>query len=223
MNIFIAGDSTASNKAIDKKPEMGWGEALDKFFSNEVSIKNHATNGRSSKSFIDEGRLNTILAEIKEHDYLFIQFGHNDQKDDEERFTDPYTTYKDYLTQYIEGAREKGAIPILLTSICRRDFISDGTLKNTHGAYPDAMKELAKEQNVPLIDMTIKTKIFFESLGEEKTKEIFLWLAPGEHENYPNGVEDNTHLHEKGALAVAQLVVEGIEELNLLLKEYILD
>lgn len=221
IQIFIAGDSTASNYLPDQAPRMGWAQVLQNFFTSEVVVKNHAASGRSSKSFITEGRLDVILENIKENDYFFIQFGHNDEKPDKERSTEPYTTYKECLTQYINGARKKGAIPILLTSINRRSFTKNGKIQSTHGDYPKAMKELAKELNVPIIDMTEKTKTFFEELGEEKTKKIFLWLKPGEHPNYPEGVEDNTHLHEQGAIAIAKLVLEGIKENKLPIGSFI--
>lgn len=221
INIYIAGDSTACNYTEDRAPRAGWGQVIDRFFKETVIVKNHAASGRSSKSFINEGLLATILEEIKPDDYLFIQFGHNDEKNDKERRTEPYTTYKEYLTHYIKGARERGANPVLLTPISRRSFMNDGTIANTHGEYPRAMKELADEFNVPLIDMTEKTKRLFEELGEEKTKQIFLWLKPGEHKNYPDGVEDNTHLQERGAVEIAKLVIEGIKENKLLLKRFI--
>lgn len=222
ISVYIAGDSTACNYTEDRAPRMGWGQAIGRLFKEGVVVKNHASSGRSSKSFINEGRLDIILAEIKAGDYLFIQFGHNDQKEDEERRTEPYTTYKEYLTRYIEGAREKGANPVLLTPISRRSFNSDGTIADTHGEYPKAMKELAEELKVPLIDMTEKTKKLFEKLGEEETKQIFLWLKPGEHVNYPDGIKDNTHLQERGAVEVAKLVLEGIKE-NKLSLEYFID
>src|SRR5690606_7915388 len=175
----------------------------------------YAIGGRSSKSFIAEGRLDAIMEGLKEGDYLFIQFGHNDQKSDEERSTDPSSTYGEYLRQYIDAARLRKATPVLLTSVHRRYFEETGELKDTHGAYLEAVRRLAKEEDVLLIDLAEKSKTLFEEKGPEETKSIFLWGAPGEWENYSSGVKDNTHFQEEGGLQIAQLVVQGIREQNL--------
>lgn len=212
IKVFIAGDSTAAKKLPEKRPETGWGEMIPMFFSGEVEFENHAVNGRSSKSFIDEGRLEKISEGIGKGDFLFIQFGHNDEKQDVERRTEPFTTYKSYLLRYIEVATKKNANPVLLTSVQRRSFSEDGRINDTHGEYLVAMRELAAERNIPLIDVAEKSKILFEKLGIEKTKEIFLWCEPGESENYPDGVMDNTHFKDYGAKVIAQLVFEGIIE-----------
>lgn len=215
IKIFIAGDSTAAAKMPDKKPETGWGEALPEFFTDQVEFDNAAVNGRSSKSFIHEGRLQKIAESIQEGDYLFVQFGHNDEKPNEDLYTEPFTTYKAHLTQYIEVAENAGARPVLLTSIHRRNFDERGVIQDTHGEYLTAVRELAAELKVPLIDMSEKSKRLFEQAGVEKTKELFLWVKPGVNPNYPDGVEDNTHFSEEGAKQIARLVVEGIRELQL--------
>jgi lysophospholipase L1-like esterase len=212
IKVFIAGDSTAATKLPDKKPETGWGERIQDFFTSQIAFFNFAANGRSSKSFIDEGILKEISELINKDDFLFIEFGHNDEKTNEELYTEPFTTYKEYLTKYIQVARNVGAHPVLLTSIQRRAFDENGMIKDTHGDYLIAVRELAAELNVPLIDMSEKSKRFFEKVGIEKTKEIFLWVKPGESPNYPDGVEDNTHFSDNGAKEVARLVVEGIKE-----------
>ena len=212
IKIFIAGDSTAATKLPDEKPETGWGERIGEFFTNDIEICNFAINGRSSKSFIDEGILKKISKLIEADDFLFIEFGHNDKKENEELYTDPFTTYKAYLTEYIKVARNAGAHPVLLTSIHRRNFDENGIIKDTHGNYLVAVRDLAAELNVPLIDMGEKSKRLFEKIGIEKTKEIFLWLKPGENLNHSDGIQDNTHFSEKGAKEIARLVVEGIKE-----------
>jgi len=224
ITIFIAGDSTAANKTPEVYPESSWGEAIGQFFNEKVRISNHAMNGRSSKSFVDEGRLQAILDQIKEGDYLFIQFAHNDEKEqDPTRYTDPRTTYKQYLRMYIDGARAKRAIPVLLTPVNRR-FFENGKIINTHREYYRAMKELAEEMSVPLIEVCEKRRVLFERTGEEKTKEIFLWVKPGEYPNYPNGKQDNTHFSTKGAVEIAKLVVDGIKnDIDSPLKEYLKD
>lgn len=210
IKVFIAGDSTAASKLPEKRPETGWGEMIPQFFSEKVEFENHAVNGRSSKSFIDEDRLEKILDAIDEGDFLFIQFGHNDEKEDVERRTEPFTTYKRYLSEYIDGARNKNANPVLLTSVMRRSFTEKGDINDTHGDYLTAMRELAQEKDVPLIDIARESKKLFEELGPEKTKDIFLWCEPGECENYPEGIKDNTHFSNSGAKVVAELVYKGI-------------
>ncbi|MBT2758995.1 rhamnogalacturonan acetylesterase [Mesobacillus foraminis] len=216
ISVYLAGDSTVSSYDQPLAPRMGWGQVLDRYFDDKIVVKNEASSGRSSKSFIDEGRLDAILDEIEKGDYLFIQFGHNDQKiEDPSRYTEPYSTYKSYLKQYIDGARAKNALPVLVTPVERRRFTAEGLARDSHGEYPAAMKELAKEENVPVIDLTAKSKSLFQELGPEATKEVFLWLEPGEHMNYPEGVQDNTHFQEAGAEKIAVLVAEGLKELKL--------
>lgn len=222
-SIFIIGDSTACNYDKSLAPRMGWGQVFDRFFDgNNIDIYNYALSGRSSKSFWDEGSFAAFQYEIKNGDYLFIQFGHNDEKsEDPSRYTAPYTTYKQYLLRYIDRCRSRGGNPVLLTPVNRRKFNSDGTLRLTHGEYPAAMIELGREQNVPVIDITQKSQELFESLGPNGTKELFLHLSPGESPNYPNGIEDNTHFKENGAEEISKLVLEGIKENNLPIAAFI--
>lgn len=221
ISIFIAGDSTASYYDAARAPRAGWGQVLQNFFTDNVQVQNFAASGRSSKSFIEEGFQNKIVNLIKPNDYLLIQFGHNDEKTgDAARYTDPKTTFKTYLTQYINDARSKGAIPVLLTPVNRYKF-SGSNLVPTHGEYPQAIIDLGKELNVPVIDITAKSKQLFETLGPEKTFKLFLNLDPGESPNYPKGVKDNTHFTTTGATEIAKLVIEGINENNLPLAKYV--
>lgn len=185
------------------------------FVKQDAAVANYAKSGRSSKSFIGEGILDRIWSRIKPYDYLLVQFGHNDQKNDEERHTDPFTTYKETLKLYIEGARECEAIPILVTPVQRRFFQADGTLADTHGDYLTAMRELATKENVPLVDLAARSKELLERLGPEESKELFMWLAPGEFANFPDGVEDNTHFQQKGGIESARLVYEELKALQL--------
>lgn len=210
IKIFTAGDSTAATKQEDKRPETGWGEKIIEFIPEGVEVCNIAANGRSTKSFMDEGRLKQILGSIGSGDFLFIQFSHNDEKEKPELHTEPFTTYKENLAIYVNSAREKGATPILLTPVCRRSFDENGKIVNTHGDYPAAMKEAAGELNVPLLDISARSKKLFDELGVEKSKEIFLWVKKGESENYPDGVEDNTHFCTYGAKEIARLIAEEI-------------
>ncbi|WP_051585825.1 rhamnogalacturonan acetylesterase [Caldanaerobius polysaccharolyticus] len=216
--IYIAGDSTVCDQG--KEPWAGWGQMLPCFFTSKVAIANHTYSGRSTKSFIENGRLYDILKTIKEGDYLFVQFGHNDQKEDW-RHTEPYTTYKEMLKIYINEAREKGAIPVLVTPMHRRFFDKNGKIVNTLGQYPEAMRQLACEEGVFLIDLNAKSEKLFNHYGPEGTKALFVYASPGDYPGYPDGIEDNTHFSEFGAYELARLVVEEIKEKGLPLAMYV--
>lgn len=209
--IFIAGDSTASTYTSSQAPRAGWGQALPVFLTPNAVARNEALSGASSKSFVDLGRLDRILARIKPGDHLLISFGHNDEKkEDPARYTEPSTTYKSYLSQYIDKSRAKGAKPVLVTSVERRRFSSSGTITPTHGAYPAAMRELARAKGVPLIDLTAMSTALFNRVGPEGTKKYFMHLKAGQFPNYPDGVEDNTHFQATGAIEVARLVATAL-------------
>ncbi|WP_453990601.1 rhamnogalacturonan acetylesterase [Bacillus nitroreducens] len=220
--IYIAGDSTVSDCPPNEEPRAGWGQVLHQYFKENVIIHNFAIGGRSSKSFIEENRLDAILDAIQPNNYLFIQFGHNDQKVDDRR-TEPFSSYQDYLSQYIAGARKKGAIPVLVTSMHRRTFDKNGKIVNSLGDYPESMKALAEQKQVCLIDLWKESKNLYESLGPEKCKNLFLWFEPGEHQNYPEGISDDTHFSEEGANQIAQIIAREmkvkIPDLSKYLKE----
>ncbi|WP_336773734.1 rhamnogalacturonan acetylesterase [Paenibacillus sp. MMO-58] len=210
LTIYIAGDSTAANYVPDHAPMQGWGAKLHLFLPSSIRIVNAATNGRSSKSFIDEGRLDSILNGIQPGDFLLAQFGHNDSKEDVERHTSPWDTYPKYLLRYIDGARGKGATPVLISPLCRRHFDCDGLLINTHGDYPRSVEALSAREKVPFIDLNGRSATAFKEMGEAQSRNWLTWLKPGEHLNYPEGIEDNTHLNEHGADAVAKIVAEAL-------------
>ena len=213
ITIFIAGDSTAAIKTPESRPETGWGEKLPDFFLNDVRVENHAVNGRSSKSFFDDGRLAVIDASMREGDYLFIQFGHNDMKiDDPVRYIEPVRAYKEYLMRYISSAREKRVVPVLLTSVERRIFSSEGRIERTLAAYQESMRELSRREALVLLDIGERSREFFERLGAERSKELFMHFLEGVYPNFPDGKEDNTHFRESGARAVAQLVAGEIRQ-----------
>jgi lysophospholipase L1-like esterase len=196
--LYIAGDSTAAQKYADAAPETGWGMALPCFLREQLEVANHAVNGRSSKSFVDEGRLEVVLEAIRPGDLLLIQFGHNDEKSaDPTRYTEPWTTYQDYLRQYVDGARAHGARPVLATPVERRKFDADGNAVPTHGDYPAAMRALAEEEHVALLDIQALSIALWQRLGVEETKKYFNWTATE---------QDNTHFNPPGAIAVARLV-----------------
>ncbi|MEI2405626.1 rhamnogalacturonan acetylesterase [Niallia taxi] len=211
IRLFIAGDSTAAACPAYEAPMAGWGQMLQPFLE-KVEVCNEAMGGRSSNSFIEEGRLETITKRIAAGDYLFIQFGHNDQKS---YGTVPYTTYQACLKEYAEAAQSKGAFPVFLTSVNRRKFGEDGKLVNTLGDYPNAMRQLAARLDVPLLDLHVKTKDLYEGYGPEKSKELFVWLGAKEHPNYPEGLQDDTHFCTLGASEICRLVLEGMKELGL--------
>jgi lysophospholipase L1-like esterase len=221
--IHLIGDSTMADKPNpEKNPERGWGQMLPAFFDGRVLIRNHAVNGRSTKSFLKESRWDSVRVELKKGDYVFIQFGHNDGKTtDSIRYTNPYTGYRRNLIRYVREAREKGAVPVLFTPIVRRNFNASGVLEDTHGAYPHVMREVAEELKVPLVDLQLMSEDRVLSLGPERSKELYLWVNPGAVAMYPEGKQDNTHFTEKGAIVMAGLAVEGLKELNLDVAKYL--
>lgn len=222
LTIYMIGDSTMANKELkNNNPERGWGQMLSKFFDDRITVDNRALNGRSSKSFIDEGHWKKVLDSLKAGDYVFIQFGHNDSKPDSAHHTDPRTTYRANLIRYIKETQAKGAHPVLFTSIVRRKFDSDGKLADTHGDYLLVVRELATEMNVPMIDLEQKTRKMVEKFGPEESKKLYMWFEPGVYEKFAKGSQDDTHLNVNGATQVAQLAVEGIKELKLEIVQYL--
>lgn len=209
----MIGDSIMSVKPERALPENGWGMALEKHLADNAEIKNHARNGRSSKSFINEGLWAKVYEEISRGDFVIIQFGHNDEKiNDTSRYTIPKTTFKENLRKFIIETRMKGGTPILCTPVVRRKFNKEEKLVDTHGDYPDAIRDIAAEMKVTFVDLNKLTAEKISELGPEKSKSIFMILAPGEHLNFPEGKEDNTHLQEKGAAMVAELFITEIKK-----------
>ena len=206
--IWVIGDSTASVYTSDLYPRMGWAQPLQEYYAPAcATVQDKALSGRSSKSFYDEGDWTPLKNALRAGDAVIIQFGHNDEKsDDPTRYTDPFTTYEQYLTHYIDDTRAKGAMPILATSINRNDW-SNGVLQDTHGNYPVAMRQLAAAKQVALVDATALTKATFTKIGQTATTALFMDLAPGQFPNYPSGNTDDTHLQDKGAHLVAQMIL----------------
>ncbi|HVH85355.1 MAG TPA: rhamnogalacturonan acetylesterase, partial [Terriglobales bacterium] len=218
ITVFIAGDSTVTDQR--REPWAAWGQMLPQFFNPGVAIANHAESGESLKSFIGENRLAKLLEDMKPGDYLFIQFAHNDQKPGASH-VDPFTTYKEYLTRYIDEARKRKAIPVLVTSMHRRRFDANGKIINTLEHYPEAMRQHAQEQKVALIDLNAMSKILFETLGPEGTLKVFVHYPahtfPGQEEE----LKDDTHFNAYGAYELARCVVEGIRRSHLGLRRYL--
>ena len=222
ITIFMIGDSTMANKSLNGgNPERGWGHALPRYFTEDIVVDNHAQNGRSSKSFIDEGRWDVVLSKIKKGDYVFIQFGHNDEKTNEKRFTQPGTTFDANLKRFVNETREKGGIPVLFTSIVRRNFNEEGVLVDTHGAYLESPRNVAKELNVPFVDMNKITHDLVVEMGVEPSKKLFMWIEPNTVPMAPKGKEDNTHLNVYGAKVIAGLAVDAIVEVVPELTKYV--
>lgn len=213
ISIYTIGDSTMAQKKEDKRPETGWAEKLSLYLKNSAKVYDHGLNGRSSKSFINEGEWKKVSDSLKKGDYVLIQFGHNDEKsEDSTRFSNPHTGYKFNLRKFINETRSKGAHPVLLTSISRRSFNDKGVLINSHGEYPQAVRELAQETQTPIIDAQLLTEQLLIQYGPEDSKKLFLHVAPGVHANYPDGKKDDTHLNDFGATTIAGLIANEIKK-----------
>jgi lysophospholipase L1-like esterase len=222
VTIFLAGDSTMASKLPTKRPETGWGEMLGQHFKQgTVSIENRAQNGRSTKTFISEGRWQAIVDDMRKDDYVFIQFGHNDSsKDKGERYTPP-EDYRANLVRFISDVKAKGGTPVLMTPVVRRRFDKEGKFYDSHGVYPGIVREVAAEQKVSIIDMQRKSEAVIVRYGVEGSRKLFLQLAPDEHPNYPAGIDDNTHFNPLGAEEMAKLAVAGITENKLGLRKHL--
>ncbi len=201
--VFLIGDSTMDDF---HPPFRGWGWALPRYARPGVTVKNYARSGRSSLSFRREGLFQPVEEQLSPGDLLLIQFGHNDEKDDD-RHTDPDTTFPACLEGYCDSALRRGAQPVLITPVCRRYFAGKTSLLYTHGEYPRAIRLLAKEKQIPLCDLKKASRALFLALGEEKTAELFVRLAPGEHPDYPQGHDDRTHFNARGADVICRLAV----------------
>jgi lysophospholipase L1-like esterase len=220
VTVYLAGDSTMANKQPKAFPETGWGMPFSSFFDNAVTIDNRAQNGRSTKTFISEGLWDSIVGSLKEGDYVFIQFGHNDEVPTKKSYINEQG-YRDNLARFIRETRDKKANPILLTPVARRKFDTTGTIMGTHDVYSAIVRKLAAEQKVPLIDLDKDSQALLQKLGPEESKKLFNYLTPGENTNYPQGRSDDTHFNELGARKMAEIVLEGIRSLKLGLAQHI--
>ena len=243
--IFIIGDSTAANKDISNgKQERGWGMALQCYFDDNIRVDNHAVNGRSSLSFINEGRWDKVLERLRPGDYVIIQFGHNDEKPKADRHTDPGSTFDYNLAKYVRETREKGGIPVLMNCVVRRNFFvrapendddeklrtttfKDGvkmvegdSLIDTHGLYRVAPRDVARRMNVHFIDANQITHDLEQGLGTEASKRLHMWFLPGQEPSVPEGRQDNTHYNVYGAHVVARLLADALCNEILVLRKY---
>jgi len=214
--IFLIGDSTCANKPLDNNPERGWGQLLPNFFTGEVEIQNHAVNGRSTKSFINEHRWDTVMSRLKAGDFVMIQFGHNDEKsEDSTRSAPAHTLYKENLIRFINDVRSKGATPVLITPVMRRSFDADGKFTDSHGDYPAVVKEVGIQMNAPVIDLHKSSEALIIKEGVENSKRFFLHIPEGHFKTQKGVREDNTHFSEYGAASMASLVCQGIKDQHL--------
>lgn len=243
--VFVIGDSTAAEKSgFRKSPERGWGMVLQGCFDDKILVDNHAVNGRSSKSFLDEGKWQKVLDRMKPGDYVLIQFGHNDEKPKADRHTDPGTTFDAHLARYVNETRAKGGIPVILNSVVRRcyyseelkndddeklrsksydgkELINSDTLIDTHGAYVVAPRKVAKAMGVPFVDATKITHDIEAGMGIEGSRKLHMWFMPGENKQVPKGKKDNTHYSVYGAHVVANALADALGEAVPALKSHV--
>jgi len=220
--IHLIGDSTMADKPLDDNPERGWGQLFPLYFTQEIQVINYARNGRSTKSFIDQGLWNEVYNNLKPGDYLFIQFGHNDaKKSDTTRYAEAHTAYRDNLIRFITEARAKGANPVLITPVNRRKFSQAGEFIDQHGDYPGVVREVAAEYDVPLIDLHARSLQYFSELGPEKSEKLFLHAPAGVYKQCPAGRSDNTHFNRYGAIRICELVIEEMKAIDLPVVQYL--
>lgn len=215
LHLYLIGDSTMADKERAAFPETGWGMPLRTFFDSTVVVSNQAKNGRSTRTFLAENRWQPIVEALRPGDYVFIQFGHNDESvQNPERYTAP-ADYRRNLIRFVTETQARQAWPVLLTPISRRKFDAAGQVPETHAPYSQATREVAAQYHVPLLDLDAQSRRLLAQLGPETSKLLFLQLAPGEHPNYPYGRQDNTHFNELGARKMAELAVRELQAQHL--------
>jgi lysophospholipase L1-like esterase len=221
--VYLVGDSTMAARPHSAPTlERGWGQMLGRYLDGRVRVRNAAVNGRSTKSFLAEGRWAAVRDSLRRGDYVLVEFGHNDQKlTDSSRYTNPYTAYRRNLARMVAEARARGATAVLLTPIARRHFNAQGTLEDTHGAYTLAVREVARDAGVPLVDLQLLTEDLIAAAGPERSKALFVWVAPGASPFYPDGRQDDTHLNAEGAAAVARLAARALRDAGLPLARHV--
>ena len=223
MKIFMMGDSTMKYNNIFRYPQVGWGQVLHLFARNDVLIEDHAENGRSTKSFKEEGRFDVILNRMSLGDFVICSFGHNHEKiQDPTRYTEPYGSYQDNLLYYAQEVEKRGGHIVFATPITRHKF-ENGRCVNTHGDYPKAMLDFAKQHGYTCIDLTRLTMDLYTKLGEEQTKKFHMIFPKGMYDCHPEAKDDHSHLRYEGALMVCELFVRAIEKTDDPIKHCFLD
>jgi len=218
VTIFLAGNSTVVDQ--DDDPWASWGQIFPRFLREGIAVSNHAESGLSLGSFLSSNRLKKVLSMMKPGDYLFIEFGHNDQK---EKGPDDgaFKSYSERMRLFINEFRNKGGIPVIVSPANRRSFGDDGKITNSLGDYPAAGRQVAEEMKVPFIDLNSMTKTLYESLGPEKSKTLFVIYPANAFPWEPKELNDNTHFNSYGAYELAKCVIEGIKKNNLGIKKYL--
>lgn len=216
--VFLCGNSTVVDQ--DNEPWASWGQMIPRFFNEQVCFANYAESGESANTFIAAGRLAKIMSQIKPGDYVFVEFGHNDQK---QKGPDkgPYKSFTKSLREFITQARSKGANPVFVTPTQRRSFGDNGKIQDTHGEFPNAMRALAKEESVPVIELNEMTRTFYEAMGPEESKKAFVHYPANTYPNQTQALADNTHFNPYGAYEIAKCVIEGMKANGLPLVEYL--
>jgi lysophospholipase L1-like esterase len=214
VTVYLIGDSTMSVKSVSAYPETGWGMPFAHFFDETVTVDNRAQNGRSTRTFIEENRWQPVVDSLREGDYVFIQFGHNDEVVTKKSYTTE-SAFTANLLRFVTESRNRKAIPVLITPVARRKFDATGNIEGTHTIYANLVRKVAADSQTPLIDLDTQSQQLLQQLGVDNSTMLFLHLAPNEHPNYPEGKEDNTHFNELGARRVAEIVLANIRLLKL--------
>ena len=223
MTIFMMGDSTMKQNNYYSYPQTGWGQGLELFLKEDILIVNKAENGRSTKSFIDEGRFDWILARIKKGDYVICSFGHNDEKiNDPTRYTAPYGEYQKNLKFFADEVNKRGGHIVYATSITRHKF-ENGKCINSHGDYPQAMLDFCEKNNYTCVDLNKLTIDLYNEIGEEASKKFHMIFKENKYSNYPDGKDDHSHLLMEGAVTIAYLFVKAINDTNNDIKNCFID
>lgn len=222
-HLHLAGDSTMADKPMEPpNPEHGWGQLLPRFFRDPSMVVNHAVNGRSTKSFLDEGRWQQVVDALQPGDWVIIQFGHNDEKsEDPKRYAAPHGAYQENLRRFIRDVRAREANPVLATPVARRLWDVAGHLRDSHGEYPEAMRAVAAETKVPLLELNVLSLALVSGHGVEGSKQLFLWIPAGAYQRKPEGWKDDTHFSACGAERVAALAVQEMLRLQLPLARWL--
>ncbi len=222
IKIYLVGDSTIAEKAKNKFPEMGWGVPFGWFFNDYARVDNRAKNGRSTKSFIQEGLWAKVLDSLQTGDYVLIQFGHNDEVPTKKAATTP-AQFQENLKRYVTETRARKANPILITPVARRKFDENGKITDTHKEYSQLVKNVAKELDVPLVDLNTLSLALLQDFGDDKSKLLYLHLNENQNPNYPKGVKDDTHFSELGARYMAEIVAKELKKINSPLAGYLVN
>jgi len=221
ITVYLIGDSTMADKETIAYPETGWGMPFHYFFDSTVTVDNRAKNGRSTRTFIEEGRWQPVVDNLHEGDYVLIQFGHNDEVPTKKSYTTP-GDFQANLEKFVNESRSKKAIPVLITPVARRKFDSAGKIEETHADYTQLVKAVAKKFQVPIIDLDEESQQLIQQLGPENSKYLYNYLLPGENPHYPEGHADDTHFNELGARKMAEIVLHDIQNLHLELADRIM-